>query len=149
MLDAIVRFLSAGDSGRQPRSVPHRQRGPRHGLGILIFLVLAGTCVWAIDDYASEVIASLAVVMTVLRLVAIALFLFLLVKPVLHLTINEPVRQTPARVARCLPEHAPYGPALHSGGPQTREIATGEKASGELAINRWDLLKKLPRQIRA
>lgn len=81
--------------------------------------------------------------LTALRILAIALFLILLVKPVLNLTINEPVRQTPLVLLDSSQSMLLTDRRTAPEDLKRAEIATGEKPTGELAINRWDLLQKL------
>ena len=142
MMDAIVRFLAPGlPEGSRQWAVG--SEGLPMGWAFLIFLILSGLCIWAYRKCAPEVKPRWRRLMTGLRILAIALFLFLLVKPVLNLTVNEPVRQTllvllDASQSMRLTDRRTTPEDL-----KRAEIATGEKASGELSINRWDLLKKL------
>jgi len=113
------------------------------GWAFLIFLALAAACIWAYQRYAPEVKPRWRYLLTALRIAVIALFLILLVKPVLQVTINEPVRQT-------LLVLLDYSQSMQLADRRTAaedieraEIATGEKSGGEPAISRWDLLKKL------
>jgi len=64
------------------------------GWAFLIFLVLSAACIWAYLKCSPSVPRVWRQIMTLLRILALALFLFLLVKPVVHLTINQPVRQS-------------------------------------------------------
>lgn len=142
MMDGIVRLLAPGiPEGSREWSVGGE--GLSMGWAFLLFLVLAGTCIWAYRRYAADVKPRWRGVMTALRILTIALFLILLVKPVLNLTINEPVRQTllvllDSSQSMLLTDRRTAPEDL-----RRAEIATGEKLAGELAINRWDLLKKL------
>jgi hypothetical protein len=142
MMDGIVKFLAPGiPEGSREWAVG--SEGLPMGWAFLIFLVLAGACIWAYRKFAPEVKPRWRRVMTGLRLLAIALFLFLLVKPVLNLTVNEPVRQTllvllDASQSMQLTDRRTTPEDL-----KRAEVATGEKASGELSITRWDLLRKL------
>lgn len=141
-MDAIVRLLAPGiPEGSREWAIG--SEGLPMGWAFLIFLVLAAACIWAYRKFSPEVKPIWRKVMTALRLIAIALFLILLVKPVLNLTINEPVRQSllvllDASQSMLLTDRRTTPEDL-----KRAEIATGEKASGELAINRWDLLNKL------
>jgi hypothetical protein len=142
MMDRVVKFLAPGiPEGSREWAVG--AEGLPMGWAFLIFLILAAACLWAYQKCAPGVKPVWRRVMVGLRLVAIALFLFLLVKPVLHLTVNEPVRQTllvllDASQSMLLSDQRATPEDL-----RRAEIATGEKPVGELTITRWELLKKL------
>lgn len=141
-MDWIIRLLNPNiPAGSREYSIAGE--GMSMGWAFLLFLLLSAACVWAYRRFAPGVPVRWRMAMTVLRIIAIALFLFLLVKPVLHLTINEPVRQSllvllDSSQSMLLNDRRSTAEDL-----KRAEIATGEKSGEALTINRWDLFKKL------
>lgn len=127
------------------------------GWAFLIFLVLAGGCSWAYLRCAPGLSRGLRIFLTILRMVIIALFLVLLVKPVIHLTINQPVRQSLLVLLdnsqsmllndrRSTPEdlkRAALAAGLIDPGKGLNQDLPPGAGAERLNGNRWDLLQKL------
>lgn len=126
------------------------------GWAFFLLLILGAGAAWAYVNFAPDVPAWRRIVMTSLRIAAIAVLLVLLAKPVLNFTINETVRQS-------LPVLVDVSQSLAVSDRRDRPddvvraaIATGLVAADaglkttlpggaeQLAsVSRWDLLKKL------
>lgn len=142
MVDRIIQLLAPGlPAGDREWSLG--SEGLPMGWAFLLFLVLAAACVWTYRKYAPEVPLRWRRVMIGLRIASIALFLILLVKPVLDLTINEPVRQSLLVLLDSSQSMQLVDRRTTPEDLKRVEIATGETSSGEHSITRWDLLKKL------
>ena len=95
MTEWIFKMFAAGESLPEgSREWVLESEGISAGWAFFIFLILAAGCIWAYFRFASGVSRVSRSVMIALRLLALAFFLILLAKPILHLTINEPVRQS-------------------------------------------------------
>ncbi len=81
--------------------------------------------------------------MAALRIISFAVFLILLVKPVLNLTVNEPVRQSLLVLVDSSQSMQLVDRRTTPEDLKRAEMATGEAGSGEHAITRWALLQKL------
>lgn len=126
------------------------------GWAFLIFLALAAACIWAYRRYAPEITHRRRGVLIALRLLALALLLFLLTKPVLNITVNEAVRQNllvllDASKSMDLSDHRVEPDDLKRAGLLTGQLdpakGLNQGAPGDAAAladaKRWDLLEKL------
>jgi len=113
------------------------------GWAFLIFLGLSAACVWAYRRYAPDVPRPWRAFMAALRIAAIAIFLILLVQPVLHITINQPVRQNLLVLLDRSQSMLLQDRRTRTEDLKRASIATGEPASDPFVIDRWDLFKKL------
>jgi len=94
MTEFIFRMFAGGENLPEgSREWMLSSEGISRGWAFFIFLVVGAGVVWGYIQYAPGVSKFWRVVLTTLRLIVVALFLILLVQPILHLTINEPVRQ--------------------------------------------------------
>jgi von Willebrand factor type A domain len=158
VMDWLLRTLTRGQdlpSGSQEWMLGHDGLSP--GWAFLIFLALGGACVWAYFRFAPELPNRWRYGLAALRAVAIAVFLMLLVKPVLHLTINEPVRQSLLVLldnsqSMLLVDHRTTADdlkraALASGLIDPAKGLNQDLPAGvtpeQLDIGRWELLEKL------
>jgi hypothetical protein len=77
--------------GSQEWSLGHEGLDP--GWAFILFLVFAAVTFWSYRRFAPDVPPWRRLVLTALRVAFVAVFLALLVKPVLNITINEPIRE--------------------------------------------------------
>ncbi|HEY5791885.1 MAG TPA: vWA domain-containing protein, partial [Chthoniobacterales bacterium] len=94
MTDWIFRIFSSGEKlpeGSQEWS--WGAEGIPLGWAFFLFLVLAAACAWAYRRFAPGAPPRWRRLLAALRIAVIAIFLILLVKPALNLTLHEPVRQ--------------------------------------------------------
>lgn len=142
MNESLLRFF-APDLPAGGKEWSLGSEGIPMGWAFLVFLALAGVTIWAYRRYTPEVKPLWRRVLAGLRLFSLAIFLALLVRPVLHLTVNEPVRQT---LLVLLDNSQSMALTDRRSSPEDLErvtIATGASATGEVATVRWDLLTRL------
>lgn len=113
------------------------------GWAFFVFLVLAAACVLAYRRCAPGVSVRVRGLLTALRLASLAVFLVLLVKPVLLLTVNEPVRQSLLVLLDGSQSMMLSDRRTTAEDRKRAEIATGEAVSEPLTITRWEMLQKL------
>jgi hypothetical protein len=82
---------AAAAGGSQEWALGHEGLNP--GWAFMIFLLLAAATYWSYRRFAPDVSWLRRGALVIFRLALIAIFLALLVKPVLNITINDPVRQ--------------------------------------------------------
>jgi hypothetical protein len=93
-MEGFVRFLLGGaDLPEGSQELTFGYEGMNPGWAFLLVLALGAAAFWAYRWGAGELPRGRRLLLFVLRLLLIALFFFLLVKPVALLTINEPVRE--------------------------------------------------------
>jgi hypothetical protein len=157
MTDWIFSVFAGGQAlPKGSREWVLESEGLSAGWAFFLFLLLGAACVWAYFKCAPSLPRYGRLAMAGLRLAALALVLILLARPVLHLTINEPVRQSLLVLVdasqsmllndrRSTPDDLKRA-ALAAGLADPAEGLKGAPPSGAAAlqnINRWELLQKL------
>lgn len=158
MMESLTRFiLPTGSLPPGSQEWAWGTQGLSVGWAFLLFLVLAAAATWSYLRFAPQVSFFWRYVMIVLRVATIALFLVLLVKPVLHLTINQAVRQSLLVLLDCsqsmqlqdrreTPEDLKRA-ALAAGYMDPATGLSGSLPAGtaatQLQFTRWELLQKL------
>lgn len=153
----LINFFAPGlelPPGSQEWNPGFEGLGP--GWAILIFAALAAACIWAYRRFAPEITPRRRHALLVLRLLALALLLFLLTRPVLNITVNEAVRQNllvllDTSKSMELSDHRVEPDDLKRAGLITGQLdpakGLNQGAPGDTAsivdARRWDLLEKL------
>ncbi|MEZ0295812.1 MAG: hypothetical protein ACAI35_05085, partial [Candidatus Methylacidiphilales bacterium] len=136
--------------------------GMSPGWALVIWIILSAATVASYIYYARDVPRRWQRVMMILRILVIGLVLLLLTKPVVHLTINEPVRQnllvlvdtsTSMQLSDRRTSPDDLKRAAIAAGKLDPKLGLKQNLSGELpkelaTATRWDLLNALARNDR-
>src|SRR5271156_6192896 len=93
MIRNLLNYLIPPQPGAASTEVTLSHEGISVGLAVIILLVLAAAAIWAYRWGAPGFSRFRRGFLAGLRIVLIGLFVLLMVKPVLMLTINQPVRE--------------------------------------------------------
>jgi hypothetical protein len=127
------------------------------GSAFLLFLLLAGLIIWSYGRFAPDTRPALRRFLILLRLASAAILVLLLVKPVIHITLTEPIRQsllvlvdtsTSMSYQDNREKRDDLARAAIATGALSPEGGLGQSLPGDSAVSlititRWDMLKQL------
>lgn len=113
------------------------------GWAFLLLLVCAVACWWLYRKSAPTLSPAWRNILTALRILAFAIVLVLLARPVLHITLNEPVRQSLLVLLDASQSMELADRRTTPEDVRRAEIATGEAEKKGASLTRWELLRRL------